>query len=105
MTSLYQLVGLIAVAVGLAGTWMAARRRSGWLLCIASTIMWLPALVTGEQWAALVNCGLSVVICVRNFHAQGDRLPGSESAAPETSGVAIPAQRSAVSAGAAGPGR
>jgi hypothetical protein len=73
MTSAYQLIGVTAIVVGLVGTWIAARRRSGWLLCIASSTMWLPALVTGEQWAAVLNCGLSVAICLRNFHAQPTR--------------------------------
>ena len=67
---MYQLVGLLAIAVGLIGTWIAARRRSGWLLNIASTVMWLPALVTGDQWAAVLNCALSIAICVRNFTVQ-----------------------------------
>lgn len=70
MSSTYQLVGLLAIAVGLIGTWLAAKRRSGWLLNVASTVMWLPALVTGEQWAAVLNCALSIAICVRNFTVQ-----------------------------------
>jgi hypothetical protein len=82
MTSAYQLIGVTAIVVGLVGTWIAARRRSGWLLCIASSTMWLPALVTGEQWAAVLNCGLSVAICLRNFHAQ----PASEREAHPVNG-------------------
>jgi hypothetical protein len=70
VNSAYQLVGLTAVVVGLVGTWLAARRRSGWLLCIASSTMWLPALITGDQWAAVLNCGLSMAICIRNFRTQ-----------------------------------
>jgi hypothetical protein len=70
MSFAYQLIGLTAVVVGLVGTWLAARRRSGWLICIASSTMWLPALVTGDQWAAVLNCGLSMAICLRNYHAQ-----------------------------------
>jgi hypothetical protein len=70
VSSTYQLVGLLAILVGLVGTWLAAKRRSGWLLNVASTVMWLPALVTGEQWAAVLNCALSIAICVRNFTVQ-----------------------------------
>lgn len=69
MNSTYQLFGLTAVVVGLVGTWLAARRRSGWVLCVASSTMWLPALITGDQWAAVLNCGLSMAICIRNYHA------------------------------------
>ncbi len=70
MDAAYQLLGAVAIAVGLAGTWLAARNRAGWLVCVLSSAMWLPALVTGAQWVAVGNCGLSVAICVRNFLAQ-----------------------------------
>jgi len=63
----YQLLGAVAIVVGLAGTWCAARSRGGWLLCIASTVLWLPALMTGGQWTAVGNCALSIGICLRNF--------------------------------------
>lgn len=32
--------------------------------------MWLPAMVTGSEWAAVANCGLSIAICVRNFRTR-----------------------------------
>ena len=63
----YQLLGAVAIVVGLVGTWFAARSRGGWLLCIASTVLWLPALTTGGQWTAVGNCALSIGICLRNF--------------------------------------
>jgi hypothetical protein len=44
----YQLLGCAAIIVGLIGTWLAAGSRRGWLVCIASIILWLPALVTGD---------------------------------------------------------
>ncbi len=72
MTAAYQLLGAMAIVVGLVGTWVAGRHRSGWLVCVMSSAMWLPALATGEQWAAVLNCGLSIAICVRNFRAQSD---------------------------------
>ena len=68
----FQVLGAVAIVLGLLGTWLAARRRSGWLLCIASAGLWAPTLVSGEQWVAVVNCGLSVGICVRNFRAQAE---------------------------------
>jgi hypothetical protein len=71
MMALLQLFGAVAIALGLLGTWLAGQRRAGWLVCIVSTVLWLPTLVSGEQWAAVVNCGLSVAICVRNFRAGG----------------------------------
>jgi uncharacterized protein (DUF2237 family) len=70
VTAAYQVVGVAAIVVSLIGTWLAARRRAGWLLCVASSAMWFPALVSGDQWAAVANCGLSIAICARNFHAQ-----------------------------------
>src|SRR4029079_9793505 len=63
----YQLLGAVAIVVGLVGTWFAARSRRGWLLCIASTVLWLPALTTGGQWPALCTSSLSIGICLRNF--------------------------------------
>lgn len=74
MTGVYQLVGVVAIAVSLVGTWLAAKQRTGWLLCIMSSAMWFPALVTGDQWAAVANCGLSIGICLRNFRTQGSAL-------------------------------
>jgi hypothetical protein len=71
MSAAYQAVGALAIMVGLAGTWLAARNPSGWLLCIVSSAMWFPALVTGAQWAAVANCGLSIGICLRNFRLSG----------------------------------
>ena len=69
----FQVLGGVAIVVGLLGTWLAARRRSGWLLCIASSGLWFPALVSGQQWVAVANCCLSVGICLRNFRAQVER--------------------------------
>jgi hypothetical protein len=62
-----QLVGGSAILLGLYGTWLAAQRRTGWLLCIVSSLLWFPALVSGAQWAAVVNCTVSIGICLRNF--------------------------------------
>jgi hypothetical protein len=72
MIGIYQTIGALAILVGLAGTWMAARNKVGWLLCVASSAMWLPALLSGRQWAAVANCGLSIAICVRNFTARSE---------------------------------
>lgn len=69
MSAAYQVLGAVAIVVGLAGTWLAARNRAGWIVCVASSAMWLPALVTGSQWVAVANCGLSVAVCARNFLA------------------------------------
>ena len=82
----YQLLGAVAIVVGLAGTWVAARSRGGWLLCIASTVLWLPALTTGGQWTAVGNCALSIGICVRNFlvHPARTRRPAGNTAREPT---------------------
>jgi hypothetical protein len=76
----YQLLGAVAIVVGLVGTWFAARSRGGWLLCIASTVLWLPALMTGGQWTAVGNCALSIGICLRNFlvHPARTRRPAGQ---------------------------
>jgi hypothetical protein len=73
LAAVYQLLGAAAIFVSLVGTWLAARHRSGWLLCVASSTMWFPALVTGNQWAAVANCVLSIAVCARNFQAQAAR--------------------------------
>jgi hypothetical protein len=83
MIALLQLFGAVAIALGLLGTWLAGQRRAGWLVCIVSTVLWLPTLVSGEQWAAVVNCGLSVAICVRNFRAGGAAARSTDPAAAE----------------------
>ena len=67
MIAIYQAVGALAILVGLAGTWLAGHNKVGWLLCVSSSAMWLPALCTGKQWAAVANCLLSIAICARNF--------------------------------------
>lgn len=60
----------------LVGTWLAGRQRVGWLVCIVFSMLWVPTLVTGDQWAAIANCGVSVAICAHNF------LTGHESRSP-----------------------
>jgi hypothetical protein len=69
----YQLIGAVAIVLGLVGTWLAARTRLGWVLCIVSTVLWLPALMTGGQWVAVGNCALSMGVCVRNFLVESAR--------------------------------
>ncbi|SDO66293.1 hypothetical protein SAMN04489867_0269 [Pedococcus dokdonensis] len=71
----FQALGAVAIALGLLGTWLAARRRSGWLLCIASCGLWFPTLWSGEQWVAVANCFLTVGICLRNFRTQARSAP------------------------------
>jgi len=79
MTSAYQLMGAAAIIVSLVGTWLAAKNRAGWLLNVGSSAMWFPALLTGNQWAAVANCVLSIGICLRNFRAQSDAARGAAS--------------------------
>jgi hypothetical protein len=77
----FQLIGGVAIVVGLLGTWLAARHATGWLVCIGSTVLWLPALVTGAQWAAVTNCALSIGICLCNFlssHGRSSERPRAE---------------------------
>jgi hypothetical protein len=69
LATVFQLLGAVAIVVSLVGTWLAAKNRSGWLLCVVSSAMWFPALISGSQWAAVANCGLSIAICSRNFSA------------------------------------
>jgi hypothetical protein len=97
MSALFQAGGALAIALGFAGTWLAARNVAGWLVCIVSSALWLPALITGAQWVAVLNCAVSMAICARNFVTQSasprqlhpversrgadDRCEGSEPAA------------------------
>jgi hypothetical protein len=81
MTATYQLMGAVAILVSLVGTWLAAKNRAAWLLNLASSAMWFPALLTGDQWAAVANCVLSIGICLRNFRAQSDRAVDTAEAA------------------------
>jgi hypothetical protein len=78
MMAIYQGIGGLAIFVSLIGTWIAGRHKVGWLLCVVSSAMWLPVLFTGQQWAAVVNCGLSIAICIRNFTAVDRTTPQAE---------------------------
>ena len=75
MMQAFQLLGALAIVLGLLGTWLAGHSRVGWVVCIVSSALWLPALTTADQWAAVVNCALSVAICVRNFRTGGGTGP------------------------------
>jgi hypothetical protein len=81
LAAVFQLLGAAAIFVSLIGTWMAARHRRGWLLCVVSSTMWFPALIHGNQWAAVANCVLSIAICARNFRAHDSR-PATEGGRP-----------------------
>jgi hypothetical protein len=91
MNSAYQLIGVAAILISLVGTWLAAKHRAGWLLCVLSSAMWFPALVTGAQWAAVLNCVLSIAVCVRNFSVRprDEASPSALSAAPATTDEAM----------------
>jgi hypothetical protein len=76
-TMMLQLLGACAIVIGLVGTWLAGRQRLGWLVCIVSSTLWVPTLVTGDQWAAIANCAVSVAICAHNFRSgHASRSPG-----------------------------
>jgi hypothetical protein len=92
MSAPLQLIGGVAIVLGLTGTWLAGQRRTGWLVCILSSVLWLPALVTGAQWAAVLNVGLSVAICVRNFVTGGRAEVASEPVAQGRPRVVLPRQ-------------
>ena len=48
-----QLLGAVSIVIGLVGTWLAGWQRVGWLMCIVSSMLWVPNVVTGDQWAAI----------------------------------------------------
>jgi hypothetical protein len=102
VSALYEAVGALAIVLGLAGTWLAARHRAGWLVCIASSALWLPTLVVGSQRVAVCNVALSIVICVRNFSAQR-ACRHSQWSAEGLHGVAHATPAAATRSSAAGP--
>lgn len=67
MSVLSQLVGLVAIVVGFAGAWLAVRRPAGWLIALTSAGLWLAPLITGQQWAGVANCLISMAISARNY--------------------------------------
>jgi hypothetical protein len=75
--AVHQFIGAVAIVVSLVGTWLAAKHRAGWLICVASSTVWFPALATGNQWAAVSNCGLSIAICLRSFWTQAEAKHGA----------------------------
>jgi hypothetical protein len=63
----FQIVGVAAILIGFAGTWLAPHHRVGWLIGLTSAGLWIPALASGQQWAGLANCFISIGICARNY--------------------------------------
>ena len=96
MAVTFQLAGALAIVLGLVGTWLAGRRPAGWLVCVASTVLWFPALVTGRQSAAVINCVLSIGICLRNFRAGRPVGRRRRLVAPPGVGIVHRAQRRGV---------
>ena len=93
MTDALQLLGLAAIVLGFAGTWLAARQPAGWLVNLLSAGLWIAPMLTAHQWAALTNAVISIAICIRNYtvsHAAqggdpGAGYPATAAAAPAAS--------------------
>jgi hypothetical protein len=64
-----QMLGVAAIAIGFAGTWLAAHRPTGWLVCLTSAGLWIVSLGEGQQWTGVANCCISMAICVRNYRS------------------------------------
>jgi hypothetical protein len=69
MVAVYQMIGGAAILLGFAGTWLAARRPTGWLVGFTSAGLWIIPLAAGQQWVAIINCVVSMAICARNYAA------------------------------------
>jgi hypothetical protein len=76
----YQLIGLVAIVVGLAGAWLAVRQPVGWLIALSSAGLWVAPLVTAGQWAGVANCLISIGISARNYTTA--RRVGTSSTTP-----------------------
>jgi len=73
-----QALSWTAVGVGLAGTWIAGRHRAGWLVGIASAVLWIGVDSHFHLWAGVFAALLGVAFAVRNYRVQrpaGDVLP------------------------------
>jgi hypothetical protein len=80
VTDALQLLGLAAIVLGFAGTWLAARQPAGWLVNLLSAGLWVAPMLTAHQWAALTNAVISIAICIRNYSVS--RAEQSAGAAP-----------------------
>jgi len=78
----FQVVGVAAILIGFAGTWLAPHRRIGWLIGLTSAALWIPPLASGQQWAGVANCCISMTICARNYLTSPD-IPQRLTRSPE----------------------
>jgi hypothetical protein len=84
MSDPFQLLGLAAIVLGFAGTWLAARQPAGWLVNLLSAGLWVAPMLTAHQWAALTNAVISIAICLRNYTVSRAEQPGGTSPEPAT---------------------
>jgi hypothetical protein len=75
----FQVVGVAAILIGFAGTWLAPHHRTGWLIGLTSAWLWIPALANGQQWAGVANCFISMGICARNYLTSRQTRPAIHS--------------------------
>jgi hypothetical protein len=69
------LVSWAALVLGLGGTWLAGRRPVGWLVGVASCLLWISynAERTVSPWAQILSSLISATIGVRNYNIQRQR--------------------------------
>lgn len=83
MTLAFQAIGAVAIFIGFAGTWLAPRRPTGWLIGLTSAGLWILPLAAGHQWAGVANCCISMGICARNYLTSRQARPSEPCSEPE----------------------
>jgi len=91
VTDALQLLGLAAIVLGFAGTWLAARQPAGWLVNLLSAGLWVAPMLTAHQWAALTNAVISIAICIRNYTVSRAAQGGDPGAGYPAPAAASPA--------------
>lgn len=64
---IFPAISWVAVAIGFAGTWVAGRKRQGWLIGIASSALWIAYDVERRIWAGTFAAVIAIFLCVRNY--------------------------------------
>ena len=61
-------IAWLAAALGWTAMWLCGRRnRSGWVLSVAASLLWLGVNAGLRLWAGVVASGIAAAIGVRNW--------------------------------------
>lgn len=65
--ALLSTISWVAVVLGFAGTWLAGRYRTGWLLGILCCLLWAGYDIAMSIWAGLFAAVIGCALNLRNY--------------------------------------